>query len=52
MVPPPRRGRVTHDGYYAKPSTKDEDGGLITGPRPGDGLRPIALAAVGVKLVV
>ena len=39
-------------GHCQKPSTKLEDGGSIMGLRPGDGLRPVVLTAVRVKLVV
>ena len=47
-----RRGRVTHNGHHAKPSTKLEDGGSMMGLRPGDGLRPVVITAVMVELVV
>ena len=43
---------LRHSGDHAKPSTKLEDGGSIMGLRPGDGLRPVVITAVMVKLVV
>ena len=43
---------LRHNGHHAKPSTKLEDGGSIMGLRPGDGLRPVVITTIMVKLVV
>ena len=43
---------LRHNDHHVKPSTKLEDGGSVMGLRPGDGLRPVVITAVRVKLVV
>ena len=48
----PGGAKLRHNGHHAKPSAKLEDGGSIMGLRPGDGLRPVVITAVMVKLVV